>query len=177
MRVERSNIRLCASLLLCLFVLSMCVSIPLRTREQEVDERIQSKETELRELRKRIAEQRKKIQEVEKKEKNELEYLRRLEKEEKLTRKLMAGLGEKEGMYQEQADRLRLDLSSNEIVYNQRLDVFSKRTDLTNFSFVLSLSFTVFIKPTFEIYFNIFHFVSPINLIPYGNDMGMDYFI
>ncbi len=127
MRVKGSYTFLSATILLCGFVLFLCVSIPLRTQEQEVDDRIQSRETELQELRKRIAEQRKKIQEVEKKEKNELEYLRRLEKEEKLTRKLQAGLGEKEGMYQGQADRLRRDLSSNEIVYTQRLEVLSKR--------------------------------------------------
>ncbi|MCK4350007.1 MAG: hypothetical protein KAX13_04075, partial [Candidatus Krumholzibacteria bacterium] len=81
MRVKGSYTFLSATILLCGFVLFLCVSIPLRTQEQEVDDRIQSRETELQELRKRIAEQRKKIQEVEKKEKNELEYLRRLEKE------------------------------------------------------------------------------------------------
>ena len=127
MRVERSYIRLFATVLPCVLILSLCVSGPLRPRGQQVDDRIQSKESELQELRKRIAEQRKKIREVEKKEKNELEYLRRLEKEEKLTRKLLKGLGEKEGMYQTQADRLRRDLSSNEIVYTQRLEVLSKR--------------------------------------------------
>jgi septal ring factor EnvC (AmiA/AmiB activator) len=127
MRVEGSYTNLSATLLLCVFVLSLCVPIPLRAQEQKVNDRIQSKETELQELRKRIAEQRRKIKEVEKKEKNELEYLRRLEKEEKLTRKLLVGLDEKEGLYQGQADRLRLDLSSNEIVYSQRLEVLSKR--------------------------------------------------
>lgn len=127
MRVEGSYTRHIAAAVLCVFALSLCAPAQLRAEEQEVDDRIQSKETELQELRRRIAEERKKIKEVEKKEKSELEYLRRLEKEEKLTRKLLAGLGEKEGMCQEQADRLRTDLSSNEVVYSRSLEVLSKR--------------------------------------------------
>jgi septal ring factor EnvC (AmiA/AmiB activator) len=127
MRIEGSYRNLVAAFLLCGWAMSLYVSIPLLAQDQEVDERIQSKETELQELRRRIAEQRKKIKEVEKKEKSELEYLRRLEKEEKLTRRLLSGLDEKEQMYQEQADRLRRDLSSNEIIYGQRLGVLSKR--------------------------------------------------
>lgn len=100
---------------------------PTLSQEQELDERIKGKENELQKLRREIAEQRKKIQEVERKEKSELEYLRRLEREEKLTRKLLEGLTEKEGMYQQQADKLRNDLESNEKVYEYRLDILARR--------------------------------------------------
>ena len=100
---------------------------PVFPQEREIDDRIRGKENELQKLRREIAEQRKKIKDVERKEKSELEYLRRLEREEKLTRKLLEGLTEKEGMYQQQADQLRGDLGSNERVYRYRLDILAKR--------------------------------------------------
>ncbi|HER43497.1 MAG TPA: hypothetical protein ENO08_03460 [Candidatus Eisenbacteria bacterium] len=108
-------------------VLAAGPSAPACAQQQDLDERIRSKESELQKLRQEIADQRKKIKEVERKEKNELEYLRRLEREEKLTRKLLAGLAEKEQMYEQQVGRLRSDLESNEKVYGYRLDVLAKR--------------------------------------------------
>ena len=100
---------------------------PLLSQEQDLDDRIKGKESELQKLRREIADQRKKIKDVERKEKSELEYLRRLEREEKLTRKLLDGLTEKEGMYQQQADGLRNDLESNRKVYDYRLGILAKR--------------------------------------------------
>jgi septal ring factor EnvC (AmiA/AmiB activator) len=110
-----------AALLLVLWVL------PLPAQQQDLDERIKAKEVELQKLREDIGEQRRKIAEVEKRERNEQEYLRKLEREEKLTRQLLAGLSEKEGMYQQQVDVLRADLESNEAVYEHRLGILSKR--------------------------------------------------
>jgi len=116
----------------CAFVVGTVVlgagrPVPAFPQEQDIDERIKSKETELQKLRREIAEQRKKIQDVERKEKSELEYLRRLEREGKLTRKLLTGLTEKEKMYQQQVGQLRSDLESNEKVYRYRLDILAKR--------------------------------------------------
>jgi septal ring factor EnvC (AmiA/AmiB activator) len=103
------------------------LSLPAFPQERDLDERIRSKEDELQKLREEIADQRKRIQDVERKEKSELEYLRRLEREEKLTRKLLAGLTEKEEMYQQQVNQLRSDLESNEKVYRYRLDILATR--------------------------------------------------
>ncbi len=100
---------------------------PAFSQGQELDDKIKGKEAELQKLRREIADQRKKIEDVERREKSELEYLRRLEREEKLTRQLLSGLTEKEGMYQEQVEQLRNDLASNEKVYRYRLDILAGR--------------------------------------------------
>ena len=100
---------------------------PAFPQEQNLDDKIKGKEAELQKLRREIADQRQKIKDVERREKSELEYLRRLEREEKLTRRLLTGLTEKEGMYQEQVEQLRGDLTSNEKVYRYRLDILARR--------------------------------------------------
>ena len=124
--MRHGSVRICS---ICLLLLGAALlgAFPSHSQEQDLDERIQDKESELQKLRKEIAEQRKKIEEVKRREKSELEYLRRLEREEKLTRKLLSGLTEKEEMYQEQVEELRHDLESNEKVYRYRLDILAGR--------------------------------------------------
>ncbi len=96
-------------------------------QERDLEDKIDSKEKELQELRKKIAEQRRKIRDVEKKERGELDYLKKLEREEELTRKLLQGLADKEGMLEVQVTELREALQVNEEIYRHRLDILSKR--------------------------------------------------
>ena len=95
--------------------------------QEGIDGRIKDKETELERLRREIAEQRRRIAEIEAQEKDVSGYIQRLEREEELTRKLLDGLEEKEGMLEQQAVRLRADLEASESEYTARLEVFSAR--------------------------------------------------
>ncbi len=116
------------SLVLFIF-LAACTAAPsrLEAQDKDIDDRIKSKESELRKLRKDIADQRKKIKNVEKRERDVAEYLVKLEREEQLTRKLLDGLAEKEGMLEEQVRNLREALANNEEIYRHRLTVLSRR--------------------------------------------------
>lgn len=127
MRNERVGIITACAVIAWTSIILTVLPAPLSSQERDLDGRIRDKESELQKLREEIADQRKKIKEVERKEKSELEYLRRLEREEALTRKLLEGLTEKEQMYQQQVERLRNDLDSNEKVYRYRLDVLAER--------------------------------------------------
>jgi len=95
--------------------------------QSDLDDKIVSKEKELRKLRAQIEEQRKKIREIERKEKSLSEYLRRLKKEEELTKELVKGLAEKEKMLSSRIDTLRRELDVNEKVYRFRLMKLSQR--------------------------------------------------
>lgn len=107
----------------CLFLAAQRLS----AQEQDLDERIRSKESELDKLRDEIAEQRRKIREVEKRERSVSDYLKKLKDEEGLTRRLLDGLEEKESMLQQQVQGLRRDLEVSGKIYKHRLEVFSKR--------------------------------------------------
>ncbi len=94
---------------------------------QSLDSLLQAKDAELKKLREEIAEERKRISELEKKEKDASQLLAKLEKEEKLVRRLVASLGEKEAMLERQLKKLRDDLRSSEIIYQNRLAILSRR--------------------------------------------------
>ena len=96
-------------------------------QQGDLDERLRAKDAELRGLRQEIAEHRKKIEEVEKKEKDITDYIARLDKDEKLTKRLLAGLSEKEDMLGEQVEALRRDLDYSEKVFARRRAILSKR--------------------------------------------------
>jgi septal ring factor EnvC (AmiA/AmiB activator) len=96
-------------------------------QQGDLDERLKAKDAELQKLRQEIADHRKKIEEVEKKEKDIAAYIAKLDKDERLTRKLLAGISEKEGMLAEQVQALRSDLDYNEKVYDRRRAILAKR--------------------------------------------------
>ena len=96
-------------------------------QEEDLEERMKSKESELQKLRKRIAEQRRRIKEVEREEKDVSGYLRKLEEEEKLTRKLLDGLAEKGDILIKQVEDLRKAIGTNEMVYEQRVATLIRR--------------------------------------------------
>ncbi len=96
-------------------------------QQEDLDRKIDSKETELKKLRREIREQRNKIRELEEKERGVEEYLRKLAREERLTRKLLEGISEKEELLQNQVQKLREKLSVNEQIYRKRLKAFSSR--------------------------------------------------
>ncbi len=104
-----------------------CVVSSPAAAQSELDEKIISKEKELKKLRARIEEQRKRIREIEKKERGLSEYLKRLRKEEELTKELIRGLAEKERMLSSRIDTLKVDLEVNEKVYRFRLKTLSSR--------------------------------------------------
>ena len=117
---------------LAIAVIALCAAFagPSAARGQEagsLDDRLKAKDAELQKLRREIADQRKKIQDVEKKEKDITGYLAKLAKEEKLTKRLLSGLTEKEGMLEEQVTALRRDLDYSEKVYDRRLKILSMR--------------------------------------------------
>jgi len=107
----------------------LCVTSIAAAQEQQgdLDERLRAKDGELRKLRQEIAEHRKKIEEVEKKERDITDYIARLDKDEKLTKRLLAGLSEKEGMLGEQVEALRRDLDYSGKVYDRRRAILAKR--------------------------------------------------
>lgn len=95
--------------------------------QDELKERIGSKESELDRLRREIRQQRQKIEDLRKKEKDIGTYLERLRRERALTRELLDGIEEKKKMLEEQVAELRLSLENNEDVYTRRLKLFSGR--------------------------------------------------
>ena len=111
------------------FVAIFAAACPFEAFAQEKDQsgKIDKKEDELRDLRSQIEAQRKKIKELEKREKNESEYLRKLQSEAALTNKLLDVLEEKKGMLEEQSEGLRVDLKDNEVIYEIRASILSKR--------------------------------------------------
>lgn len=123
----RAGRLIAALVVVCVVVSSPPVVSTARAQEGNLDERIHGKERELEKLRKAIAEQRRKIREVEEKEKDVTGYLAKLKREEDLTRDLLEGLAEKEGMLDEQVRTVRAALETNEIVYRHRLAVLAKR--------------------------------------------------
>jgi len=96
-------------------------------QQGDLDERLRAKDAELRKLRQEIADHRKVIAEVERKEKDITDYLGKLDKEERLTKRLLAGLSEKEGMLAEQVEGLRRDLDYSGKVFDRRRAILAKR--------------------------------------------------
>ncbi len=92
-----------------------------------LDERIRAKDAELQKLRGEISAERRKIEEVERKEKDIAGYLAKLEREEKLTKRLLAGISEKEGMLGQQVESLRQDLDYSEKVFDRRRVILAMR--------------------------------------------------
>ena len=92
-----------------------------------LDERLKAKDAELQKLREEISAERRKIEEVERKEKDIAGYLAKLDREEKLTRRLLAGISEKEDMLVQQVERLRQDLDYSEKVFDRRRAILAKR--------------------------------------------------
>jgi septal ring factor EnvC (AmiA/AmiB activator) len=116
-----------SNLLITILALALVAAPLVSAQEENRGGEIRDKENELQKLRREIREQRKKISEIEKQEKDVSEYLAKLEKEEKLMKKLLAGLEDKEVMLGDQVAVLRADLSTSEIIYRHRLEVFSAR--------------------------------------------------
>ena len=108
-------------------MLCVMIAAPAAQEQGSLDERIRAKDAELQKLREEIAAERAKIKEVERKEKNIAGYLAKLDREEKLTRKLLAGISEKEGMLAQQVERLRQDLDYSEKVFDRRRVILAKR--------------------------------------------------
>jgi septal ring factor EnvC (AmiA/AmiB activator) len=111
-------------------VLAAALASPSLARAQQegsLEARLKAKDTELQKLREEITAQRRKIEEVEKKEKSVTDYLAKLAREEKLTKRLLAGLTDKEKMLGEQVTTLRGDLAYSEKVYDRRLTILSRR--------------------------------------------------
>jgi septal ring factor EnvC (AmiA/AmiB activator) len=96
-------------------------------QEGTLDERLKAKDAELQKLRREIVEHRKQIEEVEKKERDVTDYIDKLDKEERLTKRLLKGLSEKEGMLGTQAEDLRRDLDFSEKVFDRRRAILAKR--------------------------------------------------
>jgi len=94
---------------------------------QTLEERLKEKDAELQKLREEIVAERKKIEEVEKREQSVSGYLDKLQNEERLTKRLLKGLSEKEGMLEDRVVGLRSDLETSERQYDQRLAILSKR--------------------------------------------------
>ena len=92
-----------------------------------LDDRLKAKDAELQKLREEISAERRKIEEVERKEKDIAGYLAKLDREEKLTRRLLAGISEKEDMLVQQVERLRQDLDYSEKVFDSRRVTLAKR--------------------------------------------------
>lgn len=103
-------------------------SRPARAQErQPLEERLKQKDAELQKLREEIIAERKKIEEVEKREQSVTGYLDKLQNEERLTKRLLTGLSEKEGMLEDRVGGLRSDLEMSERMYDRRLSILSKR--------------------------------------------------
>ncbi len=101
---------------------------PARAQErQPLEERLKQKDAELQKLREEIVAERKKIEEVEKQEQSITGYLDKLQNEERLTKRLLTGLSEKEGMLEDRVTGLRSDLETSERMYDRRLSILSKR--------------------------------------------------
>ncbi len=110
--------------LLCAFAAALAAQ---EQQEGSLDDRIRAKDAELQKLREEIAAERRKIEEVERKEKDIAGYLTKLEREEKLTKRLLAGIAEKEEMLEQQVTRLRDDLAYSETVFARRRVILAKR--------------------------------------------------
>jgi septal ring factor EnvC (AmiA/AmiB activator) len=124
----RGTLAILAVTFLSAFVgLSVVSPSPVGGQEGGLDERLKAKDAELQKLRQEIAEHRKRIAEVEKKERSVADYLAKLDKDEKLTKRLLSGLSDKEGMLEEQVTALRNDLDHSEKVYDRRRAILSKR--------------------------------------------------
>lgn len=110
-------------------LLCAIVAGPLAQDQQEgsLDDRIRAKDAELQKLREEIAAERRNIEEVERKEKDIAGYLAKLDREEKLTKRLLAGISEKEDMLEQQVARLREDLVYSESVFDRRRVILAKR--------------------------------------------------
>jgi septal ring factor EnvC (AmiA/AmiB activator) len=121
----RTNVR--ETLVALAALLCAMASAPAAQEGGSLDERMRAKDAELQKLREEIAAERKKIDEVERKEKDIAGYLAKLDREEKLTRRLLAGLTDKEDMLAEQVERLRQDLGYSETVYDRRRMILAKR--------------------------------------------------
>jgi septal ring factor EnvC (AmiA/AmiB activator) len=128
-RIERHirNKLMLAALLIVVVAFPPLVITNARAQQEDLDERIHGKESELEKLRKAIAEERRKILAVEKEEKNIVGFLENLKREETLTRKLLDGLAEKEGMLGEQVQGMRGELETNAIVYQHHVRVLATR--------------------------------------------------
>jgi septal ring factor EnvC (AmiA/AmiB activator) len=100
----------------------LCAMAAASTAQEQgtLDERMRAKDAELQKLREEISAERRKIEEVERKEKDIAGYLAKLDREEKLTKRLLAGISEKEGMLEQQVERLRQDLDYSEKVFDGR---------------------------------------------------------
>jgi len=111
------------------FALFCFLSSAASAQEQQgdLDERLKAKDAELRKLREEIAEHRKVIADVERKEKDITDYLGKLDKEERLTKRLLAGLSEKEDLLAEQVEDLRSELDYSGKVFDRRRAVLAKR--------------------------------------------------
>lgn len=116
-----------AILLVAAVAAALAAAAPAVAQDEDLESQLRAKDAELQKLREEIATERKKIQDVEKKEKDVAGYLRKLENEERLTKKLLAGLNDKETMLARQADKLRRDLSYSEAVYGRRLAILARR--------------------------------------------------
>jgi septal ring factor EnvC (AmiA/AmiB activator) len=109
-------------------VVAAAVTRPVAAQEnQTLEDRLKQKDAELQQLREEIAAQRKKIEEVEKRERDISDYIEKLRSEERLTKRLLTGLSEKEGMLDEQVGGLRRDLEVSETIYRRRLAILSRR--------------------------------------------------
>lgn len=116
-----------AILLVAAVAATMAAAAPAVAQDEDLESQLRAKDAELQKLREEIAAERRKIQEVEKKEKDAAGYLRKLENEERLTKKLLAGLNDREAMLARQADKLRRDLSYSEAVHERRLAILARR--------------------------------------------------
>jgi murein hydrolase activator len=119
-----------AAAVLCLAAGIVATAGPRLARAQEgqpLEERLKQKDAELQKLREEIVAERKKIEEVEKKEQSIGGYLDKLQNEERLTKRLLTGLNEKEGMLEDRVRGLRSDLEVSERMYDRRLTILSTR--------------------------------------------------
>jgi len=96
-------------------------------QDQALEDRLKQKDAELQKLREEIASERRKIEEVEKRERDVSDYIDKLQNEERLTKRLLNGLSEKEGMLDERVQGLRRDLETSEAIYRRRLTILSRR--------------------------------------------------
>ncbi len=95
--------------------------------EAPLEERLRQKDAELQRLREEIVAERKKIEDIEKKEQSVSSYLDKLQNEERLTRRLLSGLNEKEGLLEIRVRGLRNDLDTSERMYASRRSTLAKR--------------------------------------------------
>ncbi len=92
-----------------------------------LDERMRAKDAELQKLREEIAAERRKIEDVERKEKDIAGYLDKLVREEKLTKRLLAGIADKEELLVQQMGRIVQDLDYSEKVFDRRRVILARR--------------------------------------------------